>query len=203
MPFVLLTEDQPVYALIVQIRNENDGRFNKIIPVLGPFHTQVALITAISKRFEGSRLSDIFVSAGIIADKPVDQAIRGKHFRRIVRALQLACEPLQRRIIRMSIDKGVNLSEYLQEKITSIRAKSTDIDNIYASIIQDTNFDIFLEEWHANIEKTPVLEYWLSFMYMVEISIMNIHSIKLTNWEQFQDSLRLMIPWLQIYDKIH
>ena len=39
----------------------------------------------------------------------------------------------------MSIDKGVNLPEYLQENITSIRAKSTDIDNIYASIIQDTN----------------------------------------------------------------
>ena len=158
MPFVLLTEDQPVYALVVQIRNENDGRFNKIIPVLGPFHTQVAFITAISKRFEGSRLSDIFVSAGIIADKSVDQAMRGKHFRRTVRALQLACESLQRRIIRMSIDKGVNLSEYLQEKITSIRAKSTDIDNIYASVIQDLNFDIFLEESYTNIEKTPMSE---------------------------------------------
>ena len=190
MPFVLLTGDHPVYILIIQIRNGTDGRFNKIIPI---FHTQVAFISAIS----------IFVSAGIIADKSVDQAMHGKQFRRIARTLQVTYESLQRWIMEMSIDKGNNFPEYLQEKITSIRAKSTDIDNIYASIIQDTNFDIFLEEWHANIEKTPVLEYWLSFMYMVEISIMNIHSIKLTNWEQFQDSLRLMIPWLQIYDKIH
>ena len=58
----------------------------------------------------------------------------------------------------MSIDKGVNLPEYLQEKITSIRAKSTDIDNIYASVIQDLNFDIFLEESYTNIEKTPMSE---------------------------------------------
>ena len=28
MPFVLLTRDQPVYILIVQIRNENYGKFN-------------------------------------------------------------------------------------------------------------------------------------------------------------------------------
>ena len=53
----------------------------------------------------------------------------------------------------MSIDKGVNLPEYLQEKITSIRAKSIDIDNIYANIIQDTDFDIFSEECYTNIEK--------------------------------------------------
>ena len=51
MLFVLLTGDQPVYTLIVWIRNENNGRFSKIIPILGPFHTQVAFITAISKRF--------------------------------------------------------------------------------------------------------------------------------------------------------
>ena len=64
--FVLLTGDQPVYTLIVQLRNENKEKFNKIIPILGPFHTQVVFIIAIAKRFEGSGLSDIFVSASII-----------------------------------------------------------------------------------------------------------------------------------------
>ena len=129
MSFVLLTGDQPVYTLIVQIRNENDEI--KIIPILGPFHTQVAFITAIWKTFEGSGLSDIFVSAGIIADKSVYQAMRGRHFRRIARAPQLTYESVQCRIIGKSINKGVNLPEYLHEKITSIRAKSTDIDKQY------------------------------------------------------------------------
>ena len=89
----------------------------------------------------------------------------------------------------MSVNKGINFHEYLQEKIASIRAKSTDIDNIYVSVIQDTNFDIILEEWYTNIEKTPMSEYWLSFMYMVEILIMNIHSIKLgSNLKTLGDS---------------
>ena len=89
IPFVVLTGDQPVYTLIVQIRNECNGKFDKIIQFLGPFHTQVAFITAIARRFEGSGLTDIIVSASIIADKSVDQAFRGKHYRRVVRALQL------------------------------------------------------------------------------------------------------------------
>ena len=40
-------------------------------------------------------------------------------------------------------------------------------------------------------------------MDMVEILIMNIQSLKLMDWDKFKDSLRLMIPWMQIYDNIH
>ena len=83
IPFILFTGDQPRYTLIVQLRNENKGKFNKIIPIIGPSHTQVAFITAIAKRFDGSGLSHIFVSASIIADKSVDQVIRRKHSRRL------------------------------------------------------------------------------------------------------------------------
>ena len=86
-PICPLTGDQPVYTLIVQLRNESKEKFNKIIPILGPFLTQVAFITTIVKRFEGSGLSDIFVTASITADKSVDQVMRRKHFRRIVGAL--------------------------------------------------------------------------------------------------------------------
>ena len=82
--------------MIVQLWSQNKEKFNEIFPILGgPFHTQVAFITAIAKQFEGSGLSDIFVSASIIADKSVNQAMRGKYFRRIVRALQLTDEALQ------------------------------------------------------------------------------------------------------------
>ena len=124
IPFVLLTGDQPVYTLIVQLRNENKKKFNKIIPILGPFHTQVAFITAIAKRFEGSGLSAIFVSVSIIADKSVDQTMRGKHFRRTVRALQLTYEALQRRIIRKSLDEGIKCPKYLHDKIDKLRSQN-------------------------------------------------------------------------------
>ena len=94
IPFLLLTGDQPVYTLIVQLRNENKEKFNKILLILGIFHTQVAFITAIAKRFEGSDLSDVFVSASIISDKSVNQAMHRNRFRRIVRALHFTYEVL-------------------------------------------------------------------------------------------------------------
>ena len=39
MPFLLFVGDQPVYALIVQLKYENQELFDRILPFLGPFHT--------------------------------------------------------------------------------------------------------------------------------------------------------------------
>ena len=51
MLFLQLVGNQPVYALIVQLRNENRKACEKNLPLLGPFHTQSSFITAISKLF--------------------------------------------------------------------------------------------------------------------------------------------------------
>ena len=128
--------------------------------------------------------------------------MRGKHFR-IVRALQLTYEALQRRIIRKSMDEGIKCPKYLHDRIDELSIQNAVMLTIYSNIKQDPNFLDFLEKCYACIGSTPMAEYWLSFMYMVEILIMNIHSIMLRNWEHFKDSLRPMTPWLQIYDKIH
>ena len=94
MSFLQLVGGQPIYALIVQLRNESRKAFEKILPILGPFHTQCSLIAAINKRFSGSGLSELLVSADVIAAKYVESALKGKHFRRAVRGLQLVYEAL-------------------------------------------------------------------------------------------------------------
>ena len=91
----------------------------------------------------------------------------------------------------------------MHDKIDELRTQNADMLTIYSSIKQDLHFLDLLEKCYGNIGSTPMAEYWLSFMYMVEILIMNIRSIKLRNWEHFKDSFRLMIPSLQIYNKIH
>ena len=109
--------------------------------------------------------------------------MRGKYFRRILRALQLTYEALQRTIIRKSLDERIKYPKYLHDKIDELRTQNADMLTIYSSIKQGPNFLNFLEKCYANIGSAPVEEYWLSFMYMVEILIMSIHSLKLRNWE--------------------
>ena len=174
--FMQLVGDQPVYTLIVQLRNENFDKFKNIIPVLGPFHTQCSFITVINKRFAGSGITKLIVSADIIADKSVDQAFRGKHYRRIVRALQLVYEALQRNI-RNGMREGLTLSEDVLELLDKVRNTSEcTIEQLIGyvnSLKENVEFKKFMCDAYKIIEgyNSPMASYWLSFMEMVEIRI--------------------------------
>ena len=205
MPFIQLVGDLPVYALIVQLKNENINRFEKILPIIGAFHAQCSFIAAINKRFGGSELSDILSASGVIAEKSVEQALKGKHYSRACRALQLVYETLQRKIFSKGFDEGILLPEELKDKISSIangNIPAEDIKIAVADLQHNEDFKKFVRNSYEIIEgqDSPMANFWFTFMEMVEILMMNIHSLRTQNWESFKCSIRLMLPWLVIYD---
>lgn len=206
MPFILLVGDQPVYALIVQLKSENPEAFNIIVPFLGPFHIHGSFIYAISKRFGGSGLSDILVAAGVIAEGSVDQALRGKHYKRSIRCLRLMYETLVQRLIKKGLQDGMLLSEHSQNQLAKLRnpcsQTSEELQDIYTEVESDPELLQFVTGIFESVDKSSssMAKYWLSFMQMTEILMMNIHALRTQNWEEFKSSLRLMLPWLQIYD---
>ena len=66
MPFAVVVGDQPAYTLLVEIKSEHPQEYEKIIPFLGPFHTQGCMIYAIYKRHKGSGIAEVLVAAGVI-----------------------------------------------------------------------------------------------------------------------------------------
>ena len=47
MPFIQFVDDQPIYALMVELKYENKERFKNVLPVLVPFHAQGSYMHAI------------------------------------------------------------------------------------------------------------------------------------------------------------
>ena len=141
--------DQPVYALMVQLKNENRDKFQLILPVLGPFHTDISFISVINKRFQVAGLSEIVVAADIISEGSVDQALLGKHYNRSIRCLTLMYEVLMRRIIRQGFNKGLELSSELKDKLEVLRNPSTStqeqLQAISADLQMDAEFSSFIE----------------------------------------------------------
>ena len=64
-------------------------KFELILPFLGTFHTKMSFMSAINKRFKGSGLAELLVAADVIAKGSVEQALKGKHYKRGVRSLKL------------------------------------------------------------------------------------------------------------------
>ena len=181
MSFIQLVGDLPVNALIVQLKNENIDCFQRILPMIGAFHAQCSFI---NKRIGRSDLSDILSAAGVIAEKSVDQALRGKHYSRACRALQLVYETLQRRILRYGLSKGVFLSEDFK-KIVKLMADghlpNESKEALVLELQQNNQLCTFLSQAFIVKMKSTMANFWLSFMNMVEILIMNIHSCHTQN----------------------
>ena len=54
MPFIQLVGDQPAYALILELKNENPEKYKNILAVIGGFHVQGTFMSTINKRFKAS-----------------------------------------------------------------------------------------------------------------------------------------------------
>ena len=67
----------------------------------------------------------------------------------------------------------------------------------------DPAVDTLINNMFDKIEKTDMACYWLDFMTMVEILMMNVYAIHTCNWDEFLTSLREMMPWMVIYDQTH
>ena len=73
---------------------------------------------------------------------------------------------------------------------------------IVEDLLIDAEFESFVHRAFESIQKadTSMAKFWLSFIDMVETLIMNIYALRTQNWEAFKASLRMMLPWLRIYD---
>ena len=88
MPFVVICGDLPVYSLLVELCSEKEEKFFKILPWLGQFHLEMSMMNAIYKRYCGSGIDELLVIADAVAAGSVEQALKGKHYRRGLRCLR-------------------------------------------------------------------------------------------------------------------
>ena len=202
IPYAVLVGDMPVYKHIMALKCENRERFDDIIPFLAPFHTHLSFINAMYKRFKDSGIADILVAAGVIADGSVDQALRGKHYRRAIRCLRLMTESLlQCRVKTLQVTGG--LEQSVTEKLAILRdldKAQPELAAAHASLEQDEGLMKYISEMFTEVEGSSMSKYWLSFMDMTDVLMMNIHAIHTCNWMEFLSSMRAMLPWLVIYD---
>ena len=80
-----------------------------------------------------------------------------------------------------------NLQECLASALEKLESDPA-IDNLICSMFQD-------------LEVSDMANYWIHFMSMVEVLMMNVYAVHTCNWEEYIISLRELMPWLVVYDQ--
>ncbi|MES9882370.1 MAG: hypothetical protein ABW185_15975 [Sedimenticola sp.] len=204
MPFAVVVGDQPVYTLLLEIKSEHPQEYEHIIPFLGPFHTQCCMIYAIYKRHKGSEIAEVLVAAGVIAEGSVDQALRGKHYRRAMRCLLLLYEALMHLVLNMNVAVS-QFEASTKARLAVLRDPTTNSQASLATAHEELESDpaiaALLDSLFHMPEGSDMGTYWLEFMAMVEVLVMNVHAVHTCNWDEYLVSLREMMPWMMIYDQ--
>jgi len=73
--------------------------------------------------------------------------------------------------------------------------------DVHAELEKNAEVKELTDTLFKDFEGAPLAEYWVTGMEMVDILTQNIHSLRTRNWTEFKSSLKLMLPWMQIYDK--
>ncbi|KAK5851403.1 hypothetical protein PBY51_002200 [Eleginops maclovinus] len=178
------------------------SKFKDIIPILGAFHQQMSYIFAIYKRFKGSGMADTLVTAGVVVEGSVDQALRGKHYRRGVRCILLWREALIHKRLA-SILEHEELSEDIMENLKTLRNALTETQEALQKAHKDLEEDGDVKELINRVYETPgkgMGDYWVSFLEMTDPLVRCLDACHARNSTEYLLSTYNMLPGLMAYD---
>jgi len=202
IPFCFLVGDMPTYKIIVQLKSENPELFKNIIPILGAFHQQMSYIYAVYKRFKGSGIAETLVAAGVVVEGSVDQALRGKHYRRGIRCIMLWREALLHARLKKIIELGKQ-SEVIKSSLDILRNALTETQEALHKAHNDLQEDDDIKQLINEVYEKPgtdMGDFWLSFLEMTDPLVQNIDACHAKNGPEYLSSTYHMLPGLMAYD---
>ncbi len=202
IPFSFLVGDMPTYKTIVQLKAENPELFNNITPILGAFHQQMSYIYAIYKRFKGSGMADTLVTAGVVVEGSVDQALRGKHYRRGMRCIQLWRETLIHKRLKEILERE-ELSDDIRDNLDTLRNGLTEIQETLQEAHNDLENDNDMKELINRVYEKPdtdMGDFWVSFMEMSDPLVQSLDACHARNGSEYLSSTYNMLCGLMAYD---
>ena len=202
IPFSFLVGDLPTYKTVIQLKAENPQMFNNIIPMLGAFHQQMSYMYAVYKRFKESGIADVLVAAGVVVEGSVEQALRGKHYRRGVRCILLWREALiHQRLLKLLED--VHLTPEMRSNLDILRNPHSETQEALAkayTTLENDNGMIHLIKKVYEKPCTSMGDFWISFLEMTDPLVQNIDACHTQNALEYLSSTYDMLPGLMAYD---
>ena len=208
---VVIVLDQAIYGKACAIVWKCRDLFNRVVLVMGGFHTSMVFLAIIGKRFADAGLQDLMVESGIVGPSSVAAVLAGKHYNRGVRAHQIIMEGLIRLLWKsfeqwLQTQEGNFLNETcdLHAAVKMFRQKNF-TQEAYLELIHSQQFAALHEAFHqfcASLQ-SPVARLWLSYTEMVQLLLLFIRSMRTADWQLHLHCIRKMLPFMFAYDHVN
>lgn len=198
---VTVVFDQAIYCNVQRIRWKDPELERRLVPRLGEFHTIMAFLGVIAKRYKLSGLDDIFIEAQLVAPGSLNGVMSGHNYNRSMRAHKIMFEALSILQLQGFLD---TLTPEKQEHYSSL------LTSTYESFLTSREVNMhplkelqeeFTSYNRSQSESFPTYSFWSSYIEMVETMLLFVRATRESNWNLHLDMLRQMLPWYFAYDR--
>ena len=188
---VFLHSDEAVYSKIMMIKWAAEGKYDKIIALLGGFHTIIVKLKILHKKYRTLGMREWWVDSGAIVEDSSIKAADGRHYFRSMRYHKQSFEAL----LRYRIIKHTDVEEYsdeLKEALCNLRSNPCP-DNLSRIMNQD-QFILYVE----NILKYTGTMPEMIIQYIKDVSLLlsMVSSVREMNIERHLQAERAFLPQL-------
>ena len=157
------------------------------------------------------RFSRFTCTSKVLVDGSVKGALSGKMYNRAVRYVKWLYKALSRILIEIVDEgiketvKGIFLLENLKKEIDTL---SYDLnENSLSTVVDSEIFRDYLNCFISTIDNIrhsgELAKFWLTFIDMATVLLNTMYGTRSGNWDLLIESLREMIPFTFVYDRIH
>ena len=173
--FNVITGDQPVYTLGKQIQWKHTDECKDVLWMMGPFHIEMAFISAIGNWLEGSGWVEIFERGSDFTLARVESFLYGN------------------KVKRCRYGHQVSLAAFRKLAGDAFRLET-----------EGSQVIISFTDWADKKKSTSVTaHYWFQLMSLKIILFMFVRSFREANFDMFVCCLKAIVPRLLSLDHVH
>lgn len=203
---VFVVFDQAIYAKAQQIRWLDPVFSSRLVIRMGEFHTIMAFLGMLGKRYTMSGFEDILVESGVLASGSTKGVLSGHMYNRSVRCHKLLYESLARLQLVDFLDNWDHPDK--DQLIASICSmgemipQQADVIPVHmeASSRLQQHFDAYITQKCVD---SPTYQFWNSYLDNVRLLLTFIRATREADWDLHLAALRLMLRWFFAYDRVN
>ena len=189
---IVLVMDQAIYSKAQEIRWMNTTFMDRLVLRMGEFHTAMAYLSCLGKRFKDTGFQDVIVEAEVVAAGSLEGVISGHHYNRSMRTHKLMCEALQR------LRWQAYLDIFSAEDREAAMGIAADLQTAFPgedfdSLVMSEKF-LKVKEGYENFIKdnstNKTFHFWSTYISMVEDLLFFIRGTREANWSLHLSSVR-------------
>lgn len=192
---IVLVMDQAIYATAQEIRWMNTTFMERLVLRMGEFHTAMAYLSCIGKRFRDAGFQDVIIEAEVVAAGSLEGVLSGHHYNRSIRTHKLMCEALQSLRWQAYLDSlAADDREAAMETATDLQTAfpGEEFDNLIMSekfLKVKTGYENFIKDNTTN----KTFHFWSTYISMVEDLLLFIRGTREANWSLHLEGFAMVL----------